>query len=128
VTGAGGLAIAAWYHQASEGLIAATGASHATAHLCAGLGVYLGIQLLLDDRRASGFALGAVFYAELANEALQFAYWGDWRWADTLVDMVATLFWPAAVFAVGKVRRRRWARRRPPVQPVAITARSVPSR
>lgn len=118
--------LAGAYHAASERLIAATGASHATLHVSLGMGVFLLVQLLLDDRRASLFALAAVAYAELTNEVLQFAWYGSWRWADTLGDIGATLFWPAAVLLVGTRRRRRWARRHD--QAVEMTSRLAPSR
>jgi hypothetical protein len=118
--------LVATYHDWSEALIAATGASHATLHVSVGMGLFLLVQLLVDDRRASAFALAAVAYAEVTNEVLQFLYHGSWRWADTLGDIGATLFWPAAVLFVGTSRRRRWARRH--AQAVAITSRLVPSR
>ncbi len=69
------------------------------------------MQLTLRTGRASLYAVGVVFWAEIANEVLDRLETGSWRWADTLSDVVLTLMWPCAITFVGLYRRRQWRRR-----------------
>ena len=96
------------YHALTEGLVAALGVSHPMMHIHAGLAIYFAAQLVLRDRRASVLGLAWVAFAELANEIIEFGYYGSWRWSDTVGDVVTTLFWPMVIVLVGRYRRRRW--------------------
>lgn len=100
--------LAALYHHGTDVVLALTGMSDKEAHMNAGLLIYVGAQCVLRTRRASLQALMAVLACEGANEILDYLYFGDARWADTLSDFGATLAWPAALFAVSRYRRRRW--------------------
>jgi hypothetical protein len=104
------MTIIASYHDAIERLLAFLGMGDKMAHMQVGMGIYLIAQLVLRNRRASLDALTAVFVAELCNEVMDRLFFGSWRWADTLTDFAATMFWPTMVFAVGKYRRARWSR------------------
>lgn len=96
------------YIAAMESLTRLCGATHATMHVHIGLAIYLAVQFLLRDRRASYIALLAVLLLELLNEGIERLYYGTWRWDDTLADIVLSVFWPAAITALGRYRRHRW--------------------
>jgi hypothetical protein len=98
------------YHQVIDGIIAASGMSDKMLHMHVGMALYLGAQVAFRTRRGSIDALLVVVIAEVANEIMDRLFFGSWRWSDTLGDIGATLFWPAACVAVSRYRRRRWAR------------------
>ena len=85
-----------------------TGGSHALAHVHAGLAIFVAVQFLMRDRRASLNALIWVAGAGLANEVIQAAHYGSPRWADTLGDIALTLLWPTILYVLGKYRRQGW--------------------
>lgn len=89
-------------------VVGALGVSHATAHVHVGLGLYLLGQFIFRDRRGSVRALQFVLACELANEAADLIAYGEMRWADTMADILLTLFWPTAIYAMSIVRRRRF--------------------
>lgn len=96
------------YIAAMESLTRLSGVTHATMHVHIGLAIYLAVQFLLRDRRASYIALLAVLLLELLNEGIERLYYGTWRWEDTLADIALSVFWPAAITALGRYRRHRW--------------------
>jgi hypothetical protein len=100
--------LVASYHACAERIAILMG-SDTVAHLNAGLFIYMATQLILRTRRASAVALHFVFAAAVANELLDRLYFGSWRWEDTAKDLVATLFWPTALYVMGRYRRRRWS-------------------
>lgn len=104
------------FHIAKDSIAQNFGVSHQVLHIHAGLAIYLATQLVLGTRRASLAALGVVFCAELANELVDFSFHGQLIIADTIEDIIATLFWPSLLYVVGTVRRKQWrkevARRR----------------
>ena len=89
----------------------AAGLSSMSAHVHAGLALYLIGQLVFRDRRGSVHALQLVLAVELLKEALDAFVWNSPRWSDTLGDLAATMFWPTAIYAMSVYRRRRWAMR-----------------
>lgn len=97
------------YIAVMDQLVVATDASRNMLHVHAGMAIYLGVQFFARNRRASPLALGIVVTIELLNEAMQRLYYGSWRWGDTISDILLTIFWPAAITALGLYRRRRWA-------------------
>jgi hypothetical protein len=101
--------LAAYYVETTTDLLTRTGMTHEMGHLHAGLLIYVGMQMLLRTRRASSIALQAVIGAEIVNEILQRAYYGSWRWPDTLGDVALTVFWPTILYAAARYRRARWA-------------------
>lgn len=96
------------YIAAMDSLTRLCGTTHAMMHVHIGLAIYLGVQFLLRDRRASYFALMTVLFLELLNEAIERLHYGSWRWEDTLSDIALSTFWPAAITALGRYRRHRW--------------------
>lgn len=100
--------IATLYTDATAAIVDAMGGSHALAHVHAGLAIYVLVQILTRDRRASVQGLLAVAGLALANEILQFGHYQSPRWADSVGDVAMTLLWPVVLHAVGRFRRRRW--------------------
>lgn len=98
------------YHHMIDAILATTGMTDKEAHFNAGLAIYVGVQYLRRTRRASLDALMTVIACEGLNELLDFLFFGQPRWGDTLGDIAATLAWPVILFAVSRHRRRRWAR------------------
>jgi hypothetical protein len=100
--------LSAFYVAQANMLTEMLGVSHAMMHVHAGLAIYLGAKFVLRTRRASVYALLAVLNAELANELMDYAHYGSLRIDDTLMDIVATLFWPTVDYCVTSYRRKRW--------------------
>lgn len=98
----------ALYVDLTEAIVRGLGMTHPMVHLQAGLLIYVSVQFLLRTRRASGIALQAVIGAELVNEIMERAFYGSWRWDDTLADIAVTVFWPAMLYLLSTVRRARW--------------------
>jgi hypothetical protein len=98
------------YHDATARIVMASGMSDKMVHMHAGMAIYLIAQLVLRTRRGSMDALSAVFVMEIANEIMDRLFFGNWRWADTAGDFLATVFWPTMVFAASRYRRARWSR------------------
>lgn len=112
------------YVATTESLLATLSISHQLGHLSAGLIIYLVVRYALGSGRANLFALLAVFLAEFGNEALQAAYYGSWRMADTIADIGWTVFWPCAFFAYGLYRSRQPIRTK--VRHVSQDRRALP--
>jgi len=85
-----------------------SGAGHALLHVHIGLAIYVLVQVLMRERRASILALKIVLSLELAHEGVERLYYGSWRWGDTLGDIALTILWPAILTAASLYRRRRW--------------------
>jgi hypothetical protein len=103
------MSLAATYVALTEWIVSLMGGSHSIAHIHAGLAIYVAVQVVTRDRRASLHALIAVAGMELANEIVEAAYYRSPRWGDTLGDIALTLLWPAILYAVSRFRRQRWA-------------------
>jgi hypothetical protein len=104
------MSITGIYVAFTEALVSLAGGSHGLAHVHAGLLIYVTSQVLSRNRRASEQGLVAVLGFELANEIIEAAYYGSFRWVDTVGDIFVTLAWPVILFSLAKYRRRRWAR------------------
>lgn len=117
------MSIAATYVALTEWIVSLMGGSHPVAHIHAGLAIYVAVQVVTRDRRASLHALIAVAGMELANEIVEAAYYRSPRWGDTLGDIALTLLWPGILYAVSRFRRQRWtaeaATTRPARRPAA---------
>lgn len=102
------------YVATTQRLLDTLSMSHQLGHLNAGLIIYLGVQYVLGSGRATVLPLLAVFLAEFGNEAIQAAYYGSWRAADTIADIAWTVFWPCMIFAHDRYRHAVRSRRRAP--------------
>lgn len=83
-----------------------TGASDALLHVHAGMAVLLMARLVTGKSLATPIPFAAVCCAELANEILDRMIHGSWRWADTGLDVVNTLFWPFVLMVGLRMRLR----------------------
>jgi len=103
------MSLSALYVAVTERIVSLMDGSHAFAHTNAGLLIYVVVQLISRERRASEHALIAVLGLELANEMMEAAHYGALRLSDTGGDILMTMLWPTVLFVVARVRRRRWA-------------------
>lgn len=96
------------YHELIETIVTVTGSSHQQLHVHCGLAIYVVAQMALGTRRGSTAALQAVLAIELGNEVMNRLFYGSWRWADTGMDILITMFWPVTLVMLSKFRRWRW--------------------
>jgi hypothetical protein len=89
-------------HQIGDG----TGMADSLLHVHAGMAVLLATRVITGYRLSTPVPLLVVMLAELCNEVLDRIHWDSWRWADTSLDIVNTLFWPAMLFVGLRVRDR----------------------
>ena len=87
-----------------------TGASDSLLHVHAGMAVLLLARVVTRKSLATPVPFLIVCAAELGNEILDRLGQGSWRWADTGLDVVNTLFWPFVLMVGLRVRRARDAR------------------
>lgn len=83
-----------------------TGMADSLLHVHAGMAVLLATRVITGYRLSTPIPLALVALAELGNEVLDRMHWGSWRWADTSLDIVNTLFWPTMLFIGLRVRDR----------------------
>ena len=86
-----------------------TGASDSLLHVHAGLAVLFLARIVTRRSLATPTPFLVVVAAELANELLDRLAFGAWRWEDTLLDIVNTLFWPFVLMIGLRWRRAREA-------------------
>lgn len=104
------------YHEAVLWIGDGTGASDSLLHVHAGLAVLFLARLVSRRSLATRVPFLVVCVAELANEIMDRLAFGGWRWEDTALDVVNTLFWPF-VLMVGL----RWRRARE-LRPMEVSA------
>lgn len=73
-----------------------TGMADSLLHVHAGMAVLLCARFLTGYRLSTPVPLAVVALAELGNELLDRLHWGSWRWPDTTLDVINTLFWVLA--------------------------------
>ena len=86
-----------------------TGASDSLLHVHAGLAVLFLARIVTRRSLATPVPFLAVVAAELANEVMDRLSYGSWRWHDTSLDLVNTLFWPFVLMIGLRWRRAREA-------------------
>ena len=91
------------YEHGINWIVAHSGGHDKFAHMCAGLAVWLLSAMLLRRPTTSVTPLIVVIIAEAANEIIDRIAHGSWRWNDTRLDIVATLFWPFLITLVNRV-------------------------
>lgn len=87
-----------------------TGASDALLHVHAGLAIFLIARLITGRSLATPIPFAVVCVAEFINEVLDRMHYGSWRWWDTSLDVVNTLFWPFVLMVGLRLRRSREAK------------------
>lgn len=83
-----------------------TGMADSLLHVHAGMAVLLLTRVLTGFRLSTPVPLAVVAFAELANEVLDRMHYGSWRWDDTALDIVNTMFWPTMLFIGLRLRDR----------------------
>ena len=94
------------YHHAGEVIVTWSGQSDKFVHVHTGLLVWLLAALLLRRPLRSILPFALVAVAELANEALDYVFYGQILWSDTIADVAATLLWPLVLMLALSMNRR----------------------
>lgn len=89
-----------------------TGASDSLLHVHAGMAVLLAARIISGRSLATPVPFLAVCLFALANEVLDRVNHGAWRWLDTGLDLLNTIFWPFVLMIGLRMRRSRDAARR----------------
>jgi hypothetical protein len=97
--------IPALYHSVITWIGDGTGASDSLLHVHAGLTILFIARLVTRRSLATPIPFAVVCLAELANEIMDRLTFGSWRWEDTLLDVVNTLFWPLVLMIGLRLRR-----------------------
>lgn len=85
------------YHEFVNWIGDGTGLPDAILHIHAGMAVLMLARIATRRSLGSFVPLGVVIAAEAFNEIMDRLTYGSWRWSDTLLDIVNTLWWPAVI-------------------------------
>jgi hypothetical protein len=85
------------YHRFFDWIGDGTGMVDSLLHVHAGMAVLLLARIVTRRSLATPVPLLVVCLAELMNEVMDRLAFGSWRIADTLSDVVNTLFWPSVL-------------------------------
>jgi len=96
------------YQQFIQWIGDGTGAPDSLLHVHAGMAVLFLARLATRRSLATPVPFAIVCLAELGNEVMDRLNYGSWRWPDTSLDILNTLFWPF-VLMIGL----RWRRAHP---------------
>lgn len=102
--------IPALYAQFIHAIGDGTGMADTVLHIHAGLAVMFLARIVTRRSLSTPIPLLVVVAAELGNEVLDRLHYGSWRPADTLADIVNTLFWPTILFLGLRLRKPRLER------------------
>jgi uncharacterized membrane protein len=89
-----------------------TGASDSLLHVHAGMAVLLAARIISGRSLATPVPFLVVCLFALGNEILDRINHGVWRWMDTSLDILNTIFWPLVLMIGLRMRRSRDAARR----------------
>lgn len=73
------------------------------AHVFVGMGIFMAFSFFLRKPFSSPGPILILVGFELLNEIMDRLAHGSWRWADTLGDFSATMFWPGVLFLALKL-------------------------
>ena len=90
-----------------------TGAPDALLHVHAGMAVLIVTRVITGRSLATPIPFAVVCLAEFANEVMDRLNNGDWRWPDTSLDIINTLFWPFVLMVGLRWRRAHQGQRVP---------------
>jgi hypothetical protein len=113
--------VASAYGRFTQWIGDGTGASDALLHVHAGLAVLLIARLVTRRSLATPIPFAIVCLAELVNEVLDRIHYGSWRWWDTSLDVVNTLFWPFVLMIGLRLRSPRGVSRHDDKAPTSST-------
>lgn len=95
------------YESITQLLSDETGASDSLLHVHAGMAVLLVARVATGRSLATPIPFLVVLVAAIANEIMDRLTYGSWRWWDTSLDLLNTLFWPLVLMIGLRVRRAR---------------------
>jgi hypothetical protein len=84
-----------------------TGLGNTILHIHGGMLVFLIARLISGRSIGTFLPFTAVLVLELLNEGIDRINHGSWRWDDTLIDLVSTLFWPFVLSVAVRLRPDR---------------------
>lgn len=90
--------VPAHYAQLIRAIGDGTGFADSLLHVHAGMLILVASRLVTGKRLSTPVPLMIVVLFEAANEILDRLHYGSWRWHDTALDVVNTLFWPTVLF------------------------------
>lgn len=90
--------IPALYAQAIRAIGDGTGLADSLLHVHAGMLILTLTRVISGKRLSTPLPLVTVALCEAANEILDRLYYRSWRWHDTSLDIINTLFWPVVLF------------------------------
>lgn len=97
------MTIPALYHSWILWIGDGTGLPDAILHIHAGLAILLVVRLVSGRSLATFIPFAVVVLAEFGNELMDYLAYGM-RWADTLLDVGNTLFWPLVISLAVRLR------------------------
>ena len=89
-----------YYFRLVHSIIDLSGATDSTLHIHAGLVIWLLATLATRKSLSSPVPLAIVLAAEVCNEIFDRLNYGSWRWDDTLLDLLNTMFWPLVLVTI----------------------------
>lgn len=90
--------VPALYAQIIRAIGDGTGAADSLLHVHAGMFILVLSRLVTGRRLSTPIPLLTVAFFEAGNEILDRLHYGSWRWHDTSLDIVNTLFWPLVLY------------------------------
>lgn len=85
------------YHAFIDWIGDGTGLPDTILHLHAGLTILMIARLISRRSLGSFVPWSFVVLAEAFNEVMDRLNFGSWRWPDTTLDILNTLFWPTII-------------------------------
>ena len=101
----------ALYHETIAGFVAWADAPRALLQVHFGMAIYLGCLLAMGTRRGSLAAVFVVVGLALLHELMNRIHFGAWSPQVATRNLLVTMFWPTACYAVSWFRRWHWAER-----------------
>lgn len=89
--------IPATYHRFIDWIGDGTGLPDTILHIHAGMAVLMVARVVTRRSLGSFVPWSVVVVAELFNEVMDRLHFGSWRWPDTTLDVLNTLFWPTVI-------------------------------
>lgn len=93
-----------FYATLKEAIQNDTGLANTILHIHAGMLILCLARILLRHRLGSMLPFLSVVALELINEIIDYSNHGSWRWHDTSVDVISTLFWPLVISLAARIR------------------------
>jgi hypothetical protein len=99
--------IAQLYETLTRALQDETGASDSLLHVHAGMAVLLLARVVIGRSLSTAGPFLVVLAVALLNEVMDRFSHGSWRWPDSGLDVLNTIFWPFVLMVGLRVRKLR---------------------